>query len=193
MATSTYIELLLRIDQGYKNASNAFHPADAAKKIFEAIGGFALPFQKLADVIDRQRTGLYSKPEQYATDWTNALRVIEAQLGVLESAIHGAARADRAKAAGTIVDQRSATKKAQQHQSADAELVKKIKQLISQARSDAVAAGKMQPGGDASRGDDLGPIDVDEFKRSLEEHAAPKEDGLLAKQLALIGGQAART
>jgi hypothetical protein len=139
---SSYVELLLRIDRGYKDASNGFHAADSAGKIADAVNGFALPIQEVSDIIERQRNGLYVKPEQYATASRDALRMIDAQLAVLESAVQSAARADAAKVARIIVDQGVAARMAKVQQAADAELVRQIKNLIAQARSDVKEAGQ---------------------------------------------------
>jgi hypothetical protein len=184
---SNYVEQLLRVSQAYKNAGHGFHPAEAAKRVFSAIDGFALPFQQLSDVIERQRKGHYAKPEHYATASREVLRVLDAQMGVLEAAIQGAARSDRTKVAQTIVDQRVATKRAQEHQSADKDLVR---HLIAQANSDVKEAGGTQPDDGGSHSGKMGPIDLVAFRESLHERIAPKEDKIIFEQMALISGQA---
>lgn len=139
---SSYVELLLRIDRGYKDTGNGFHAPDSARKIADAVNGFALPLQQLGDVIDQQRNGHFAKPEQYATASRDVMRTIEAQANVLEAAIQSAARSDAAKVQRTIVDQAVAVRMVKAQQAADAELVRQINYLIAQVRSDVREAGQ---------------------------------------------------
>jgi hypothetical protein len=186
---SNYVELLRRHLQAHKDASNGFHTADSTRKISDAIAGFTPLFNTLSSVIRQQRAGGHA---DFAIASRDALRLLDAQLNVLETAVRSAERPDRIKVQQIVVDRHVAKRKAEAQQAADAALVDKIKFLISQARDDAKEASKMHPDNGGRDGGELGPIDVNALKRSIEERKALKEDAVLAGQIALIGGQASQ-
>ena len=184
---SNYGELLRRHLQAYKAASNGFHTPDAAKKISDAIAGLPPLFDELSRIIRRQRAGGHA---DFAIASRDALRLLDAQLNVLETAVRSAERPDRIKVQQIVVDRHVAKRKAEAQQAADADLVNKIKTLISHAHDDAKEASKMHPNNGGRDGDNLGPVDLNALRRSIEARRAPKEDKIFAEQLALLGGQA---
>jgi len=186
---SNYGELLRRHLQAYKAASNGFHTPDAAKKISDAIAGLPPLFDELSRIIRRQRAGGHA---DFAIASRDALRLLDAQLNVLETAVRSAERPDRIKVQQIVVDRHVAKRKAEAQQAADADLVNKIKTLISHAHDDAKEASKMHPNNGGRDGDNLGPVDLNALRRSIEARRAPKEDKIFADQIALIGGQASQ-
>jgi len=187
---SIYVEYLNSIAASYRDASNGFHPPEAAKKIFEALAGFEPSLDTLAAAIEAQRAGRYASPQEYLTAWRNALGLAEWQRNTLLSAIENAKAADRAKYLGVIVDQGVAVKRAENQQIVDGQLAGHVGQLIEHARNDTIAAGEIRPSG-GSR--ELGAIDLELLQRSIAERAARKEDSIYATQFALIGGQSSES
>jgi hypothetical protein len=185
---SVYTELMRRIVRGYQDAGNGFHPEDAQAKIRSALAAFDAPFDDLDGAIQKQRAGLYPNTESYKTASTNALRVIDADLDVLKTAVANAARADNAKIARVIVDQSVAVRKAKAQQQADREMVAQVEKLIGQARTDAKVAGELSPPGGGAL-DRLSKVDVTALEAAIAQRASPKEDAIAAEQLAEIGGQ----
>ncbi len=142
---SVYNELRARIWRSYQDAGNGFHPEDAARKIAEAFESFQRPFEDLGSQIDRQRAGLYPSTEQFKTETGNTLRIVDADMEVLKSAIASAARADNVKISRTIIDQSVAVRKAKMQQSADRDMQAQVEKLIARMREDMIAATQVPP------------------------------------------------
>ncbi|HEY2068069.1 MAG TPA: hypothetical protein VGG48_00820 [Rhizomicrobium sp.] len=185
---SVYNELMTRVWRAYRDASNGFHPPEAQRRIDDAFVEFRPAFEQIGTEIDKKRAGLYPTNEIYLAETRNTLRVLDADLDVLKSAVEAAARADRDKVARVIVDQSVAVRKAKVQQQADNDMVSQVEKIIGQARDDVRIAGEIPPpkGGPL---DMLQPVDVAALEKSIKERASAKEDAIAAQQIAVIGGQ----
>jgi hypothetical protein len=185
---SVYNELRDRMIRAWRDAGNNFHPTDAAQKINGALDGFRQPFEDLSGIVAKQRAGLYPGTDAFKNAAGDTLRVLDADLDVLKAAVASAARADSGKVARVIVDQSAAVRQAKIQQGADAEMAGQMARLIEQARADVKAAGEIAPPGGGTL-DRLSPADVAALTEEIQARAAPKEDKIVAAQLARIGGQ----
>jgi hypothetical protein len=136
---SVYVEILTWVSRAYANASNGFHPPEAAKKIGDALDGFETTFERLA--ADGAKTSADSGaiPNAAPLSTDDALRVLDAQFTALKSAVASATRADDAKIKNNRVDQLAHSARAQCQQAADGELLSEISKLMGQVRNDAAA------------------------------------------------------
>jgi len=182
-----YLELLERAARAYDDASNGFHSAESYKKIREAVAGFGTPFERLCRIIDDERAGRYSSREAYSIAAKNELRVADAQFDVLRAAVTSAERDDAAKASRGPTN----AKNAQTQRTADLDLAAQTKRIIDQARSDAEQAHSASWPGHRHPFPRMTQADLEALTISLQARAAPKEDRIVAEQLAQIGGQSA--
>jgi hypothetical protein len=171
----TYQQLMARAREAYQLASNGFHPDAAARAIAIALDGFDRP---LADL----EAAIAGGSQAGGTAVRDGLRLLDAQLTVLQAALDGAARADRRKiAAAAALDQARFAQAAKVQQTADSQLTDAVAKLVSTAREDAAGA----PDGG---GDDLKPANVAALEESLRARASA-QDRFASAELDDIGGQ----
>jgi hypothetical protein len=182
---NVYQQILARAREAYANASDGFLPESAANEITAALDGFAGPLAEIAEAIDGLTAGSLS-PDAYATAKRTGLRLLQAQLTVLQTAIASAARATRRKVAGAaLLDQAAYTRRAANQNAAQNQLLDLVTKLVGDVREDADAAAP----GDGGSSDRLKPVDLRALRESLEHRAAPKEDRLATEELRQISGQ----
>lgn len=119
----------------YRDYTNGFHPLENYKKILEALDGFTVPFKEISVLIAKARIP-DGVTDATRTRFQEQLRILEAQMNVLQSTVDAAARADRLKVLSTIVDQAVAARKAEQQQYTDREMVTQMKGIIQMTRTD---------------------------------------------------------
>ena len=185
-----YQELLCCAREAYHNASSGFHPESAVTEIKAALDGFDAPLGEVGAVIARQRSGGFLSADAHATATRNALRLLEAQLTVLQTAIAGAARADRQKVArAALLDQAAFAQRAKGQQPADSQLLEQVTKLIGTVREDAAAVGSGCEADGGSSADGLKQVKVEDLRKSLHTRASSKEDEFATGELQQIGGQ----
>ncbi len=140
---SVFGELLARIWRAYRDAGNGFHPPEAQAKIDTAFKELGERFELIGAQIERRRVGLATDREAFQSDTGNTLRLIDASVDVLKSAVANAARADNVKISRTIVDQSAAMRKAKQQQTADRDMVSQVENVVQQARKDVQQAAEL--------------------------------------------------
>ncbi|MGH6871269.1 MAG: hypothetical protein ACREHE_07170 [Rhizomicrobium sp.] len=185
---SVYGELLTRALRAYEDASNGFRPADAARKVREAAAGLRAPLEQLAGEIRARRAGLYADAREFEAEATRELLLLDADHRLLGAARESAARADRAKAAGIVVDQSLAVRRIKAQWKADEALLRETGGIIQQARLDAKSAAELPPPDSPPGG--IEAIDVKALERSIAERAMPEVDEIVVRQIRQLGGQA---
>lgn len=175
--SGTYQQLLARAREAYQLASNGFHPDTAARGIATALDGFDQPLAAIDAVI--AAGGSRDAP----TAVRDGLRLLDAQVAVLQAAIDSAARADRRKAAGAaLLDQARFVQSSKVQQEADRQLADAVARLVRAVRDD--ASGAADGGGTG----DLEPVDVAALEQSLRVRASA-QDRFAGAELEDIGGQ----
>lgn len=173
----TYQQLMALAREAYQLASNGFHPDAAARGIATALDGFNEPLAGLDTALapDGAQAG--------STAVRDGLRLLDAQVAVLQSALDGAARASRRKiAVAATLDQARFAQAAKVQQAADSQLTDTVAKLVRTVRED--AAGSPDGGG----GDGLKPVNVAALEESLRLRASG-QDQFASAELEEIGGQ----
>lgn len=173
----TYQQLLARAREAYQLASNAFHPDTAVRGIATALDEFDQPLAAIDAAIAA------GGARDAGTAIRDGLRLLDAQVAVLQAAIDSAARADRRKTAGAaLLDQARFAQAAKVQQEADRQLTDAVARLARAVRDDASGA----PNGGGT--DDLKPVDVVALEESLRARASA-QDRFASAELEDIGGQ----
>jgi hypothetical protein len=172
----TYQQLMARAREAYQLASNGFHPDAAVRGIATALDEFDQPLAEIDAAIGA------GGPRRGGTATRDGLRLLDAQVAVLQAAIDGAARADRRKVAGAaLLDQARFAQAAKIAQAADSQLMDAVAKLVRTVHEDASGS---QDGGT----DDLKPVNVAELEESLRARATA-QDQFASAELEDIGGQ----
>ena len=133
---ANYQQVLLEALTAHGNAQQSVRGPWSAKRVSDAVEGFAEPFATLAAVIAKRRSG-----DRNDNALLDALRAIEAQHRVLVSAVERAQADDDLTVHGVVVNQAAARALAEKQKEADQRFLAKVDELLDIVRGDAGASG----------------------------------------------------
>jgi hypothetical protein len=130
---SNYQHLLEKALAALNTLQQKVRGPTSARRIADAVEGFAKPFEALDRVVERTKSG-GSDPNDEAL--LAALRDIESQRALLQASVEQAEAADNATVRGVVVDQSAARVLADKQKAADKQFLGRVNEILEIVRED---------------------------------------------------------
>lgn len=136
---TNYQELLVNALAVHDNARQSVRGPTSAKRIADAVAGFAAPLKDLSRLVADEQAGKTSDPDD--TQLLGILRNIQSQRDLLQSAVERAQADDDAAVKGVVVQQSAARAVADKQKDIDTAFLAKVDEILDLLREDLAQAG----------------------------------------------------